>query len=147
MEAQSLIKPYKKGRNAESISHLFYADEMLLFTNGQLRSITQLNILLQVYETSSCQKINFEKNDFYPSKAYSKGKITQTWKENWCLAKKFPFVDLGAPLFKRRCNDIYFEELFNKFAYRVFDTVNLIVEIHTIANLVVDYKKAGVWGM
>lgn len=36
LEATGEMKPYKLGRNVDSISHLFYADDMLIFTNASL---------------------------------------------------------------------------------------------------------------
>lgn len=50
LEARGLIIPYKMGRNVNSISHLFYADNMLLFTNGRKSSIKQLMLLLKDYD-------------------------------------------------------------------------------------------------
>lgn len=44
-----------------SISHLFYADDLLLFTNASHRSLCALMKLLQAYERSSSQQINLSK--------------------------------------------------------------------------------------
>lgn len=46
-QQEGVIKPYKMGRNITPISHLFYADDMLLFTNGRLRSLRGVKQLMQ----------------------------------------------------------------------------------------------------
>lgn len=47
--AQLNMMPYKVGRNKVSVSYLFYADDVLLFTNGSDNSLRNLMQLLQAY--------------------------------------------------------------------------------------------------
>lgn len=56
---------YHAGRNVLNISHLLYADDVFLFTNGSCRSLTALMSLLHSYDQSSGQLINTEKSGFY----------------------------------------------------------------------------------
>lgn len=58
---EGTIKLYKLVRNMESISHLFYADDMLIFTNGRVRSLKALRRLMNRYEEPSDQQINLQK--------------------------------------------------------------------------------------
>lgn len=58
------MSPYKLGPNELSISHLFYAYDVLVFTNGSELSLKNLMQLLQVYSHSSGQLINTRKADF-----------------------------------------------------------------------------------
>lgn len=44
------ITEFKVGRNEVSLSHLLYADDILIFTNGAERSLTQLMDLLSSNE-------------------------------------------------------------------------------------------------
>lgn len=62
------IKPYNLGRNTPAVSHLFFADDMLLFVNGRVRSLRNLRNLLQKYETSSGQQIHLTKSSLFVSK-------------------------------------------------------------------------------
>lgn len=39
MESYGELKTYKMGRNLESVSHIFYADDMLILTNGSMHAI------------------------------------------------------------------------------------------------------------
>lgn len=68
LEARGSITPYKMGRNVTAISHLFYADDMLVFTNGRKRSVEALMGLLREYELSAGQKANRQKSGCLPSK-------------------------------------------------------------------------------
>lgn len=85
------------GRNVEPISHLFYADDMLLFTNGKLRSLKNLRKLLQWYEKSSGQQINLQKSACFPGKSIVRGRLIQIQIVTGCSVKALPFLYLGSP--------------------------------------------------
>lgn len=108
LEARGSLIPYKMGRNVNSISHLFYADDMLLSTNSQKRSIKELMRLLKLYELSSGQQVNLEKSGFYPSKWVQGRRLSRLSARLGCAARQFPLTYLGAPLIKGRCKGIYF---------------------------------------
>lgn len=76
LERRGDLNYYRIGRGGLQISHLFYADDMLLFTNAKKRSIANLMQLLRKYEKSSGQEIRFEKSGFYPSKRISNERIS-----------------------------------------------------------------------
>lgn len=54
--------------NAHFFFILFYADDMLIFSNGSFQSISHLKNLIHRYEISSGQKMHFEKSAFHHSK-------------------------------------------------------------------------------
>lgn len=61
---QESVLPHKMGRNILSISHLFYADDVLVFSNGSQRSLTRLMDLFRVYQQASGQLISNSKKPF-----------------------------------------------------------------------------------
>ena len=66
-----VIRGFSLCRNGPRISHLFFADDTLLFcraSRGDLEAILQL---LQLYEQASGQKLNREKTTVFFSKATS----------------------------------------------------------------------------
>lgn len=63
-----IVSEYKVGGQALSLSHLFYADDVLFFTNGSERSLRALMKLLQSYSRSSGQLINYGKSGFFYSR-------------------------------------------------------------------------------
>lgn len=108
--AQLNMMPYKVGRNKVSVSHLFYADDVLLFTNGSDNSLRNLMQLLQAYEKSSGQSINRNKNGFFIHNKYQRqapiiARITGLSRQ------EFPFTYLGLPIFYGRSKAIYYEPL------------------------------------
>lgn len=110
---QGQLVPYKSGRNDLHISHLLYADDVLIFTNGSTRSLNALMTLLHSYERSSGQLVSLEKSGYYlGSKAERhSGQITHI---TGISRKEFPFNYLGVPMFSGRPKIIYFEHLVEK---------------------------------
>lgn len=53
LEQRGDLHSYRLGRNIEPISHLLFADDMLVLSNGSIRSLKCLRGLLQKYESSS----------------------------------------------------------------------------------------------
>lgn len=72
LSSQAVIKPYQIGRNEKSIDHLFYADDVLILTNGSGRSLTNLMKLIRGYQASSRQLVNLHKSAFlWEAKPYT----------------------------------------------------------------------------
>ncbi|MQM16639.1 hypothetical protein Taro_049598 [Colocasia esculenta] len=65
-------------RECVPISHLLYADDTLIFLNGQTNNIRKLLEFLKVYEKSSGQKINASKSCFVISQKASAAKVLRT---------------------------------------------------------------------
>lgn len=112
MEHSGRLKSYKLGRNIQPVSHLFFADDMLIFSNGNIRSLRRLRELLQKYEISSGQQINLQKSSMFVSKHIQGRKLVKVQQQLGCKVKEFPLNYLGAPLYKGRCKEVYFERLF-----------------------------------
>lgn len=111
--AQSRINPYKVGRNELSITHLFYADDVLLFTNGTEQSLRNLRFLLQEHENSSGQLISQAKSAFYLHDKYQR-RSSVIARVMGLRRQPFPFIYLGVPIFYGRVKNIYFEPLVDK---------------------------------
>lgn len=59
------VTSYSIGRQDHPISYLFYADDVLIFTNGSARSLHNFISLIQTYELSSGQQVNMQKSSFF----------------------------------------------------------------------------------
>lgn len=106
------------GRDELQISHLLYADDVLVFTNGTYRSLHNLMRLLYIYEKSSGQFTNIGKRSFYLGRRATH-RATQI--ENiTCISKsEFPIRYLGVPIFAGRSKLVYFENLIDKVRRRL----------------------------
>ncbi|MQL68439.1 hypothetical protein Taro_000722 [Colocasia esculenta] len=62
------FKPYAGPRACPPISHLLYADDTLIFTNGHATNIQKMLKFLTAYEAASGQRINNSKSQFVLSR-------------------------------------------------------------------------------
>ncbi|CAH9089090.1 unnamed protein product [Cuscuta europaea] len=58
------IKPFWIGQYGQPISHLCFADDILIFLNGEARSVQVFKRFLGLYQRASGQAINFNKSNF-----------------------------------------------------------------------------------
>ncbi|XP_012828844.1 PREDICTED: uncharacterized protein LOC105950071 [Erythranthe guttata] len=111
LEEQELMKMYKVRHGSLSISHLFYADDMLLFTNESKRLVQALRNMLHKYEASSGHLISLEKNSFYTSKGLDARKFQKIKEWSGCSHKNMPPKYLGVPIYKGPCLVKHFDYL------------------------------------
>lgn len=113
------IIPYSHGRSGPMISHLLYADDMVIFCNGQKKSILALRDVLRKYEGASGQLINLHKSGFYVAASCSRRKIGLLAGWSGCSHKSFPMRYLGISLFAGRVTSRYFEDIETKIVNRI----------------------------
>ena len=65
------IRGYSLCRYGPKISHLFFADDSLLFCRAQISDIQTIQEILEVYGRASGQQINKEKTTLFSSKSVS----------------------------------------------------------------------------
>lgn len=104
------IKPYHIGRNVKHISHLFYADDVLLFTNGSGSSLRNLMSLIRAYGASSGHEINTHKSAFYVGNNAA-NRMRAISSITGIKHKQLPFTYLGVPIFNGRMKALYLNTL------------------------------------
>ena len=65
------LRGFSLCRNGPRISHLFFADDTLLFCRAELREVQTIQNILQKYELASGQKINSSKTTLFFGKSVS----------------------------------------------------------------------------
>ncbi|XP_019171157.1 PREDICTED: uncharacterized protein LOC109166713 [Ipomoea nil] len=60
---RGLIHGCRVARGAPPISHLFFADDILLFFNANMPETYEIKHCLSLYESLSCQKVNYHKSN------------------------------------------------------------------------------------
>ncbi|KAL2248140.1 UNVERIFIED_CONTAM: putative mitochondrial protein [Sesamum indicum] len=82
------------------ISHLAFADDVIIFSKGNRKELTILMEFLQRYEAILGQRINREKSSFTVDKKTSNLRIQCIQQVTGFRLKHLPITYLGAPLFK-----------------------------------------------
>lgn len=98
-EARKEIHGIKIGKKVDAISHLFFADDSLLFTRANEEEAEKLLEILDTYEAASGQKLNMEKSEvtFSRNITQEKKQILQT--KLSCKAVESHEKYLGLPTF------------------------------------------------
>ncbi|EOY25454.1 Uncharacterized protein TCM_026877 [Theobroma cacao] len=109
------------------VSHLAFADDVLIFTNGSKSALQRILAFLQEYEEISRQRINAQKSCFVTHTNVSSSRrqiIAQTTGFNHQL---LPITYLGAPLYKGHKKVILFNDLVAKIEERITGWENKIL--------------------
>ncbi|XP_075104574.1 uncharacterized protein LOC142178606 [Nicotiana tabacum] len=100
------------------INHLSYADDLILFSSGDKKSVKLLMETLEDYQDASGQEINNEKRFFlkYNHGVGRNNKRTIRRLQKWTGFKhmQFPFTYLGCPIYIGRKRIYYFADLATK---------------------------------
>lgn len=118
-ENKNLTKGIKVSKNAPPISHLFFADDWLIFTKSNTKEVRHLNIILDNFSKASDQAIDFEKSNMAFSKEIDnqvKHAITQIMNiKNMAIQSKY----LGVPLLQQHDKSQFFSSTMDKFDGRL----------------------------
>ena len=68
------IRGFSLCKNGPKISHLFFADNSLVFCRATMFDLHEIQAILSLYERASSQKLNREKTSIFFSKAVSEGR-------------------------------------------------------------------------
>lgn len=113
------FKSFKGSSAFHSITHLMFADDMLLFCNGSVKSIKAIRTLFNCYEKVSGQMVNNSKSSFVCSR-YIMGSSKRAIK-SWLKVSpiNLPIQYMGVPLFKGMAKSIYFSKLVDNITNRI----------------------------
>ncbi|XP_071927455.1 uncharacterized protein [Coffea arabica] len=94
-----------------SITHLAFADDVLIFANGSSHSLKAIMQVLQMYQRCSGQLINVQKSCYlvHPSLSLARRRVIERITSFTCHS--FPIRYLGFPLYYGRCKTSYFGEV------------------------------------
>ncbi|XP_031122605.1 uncharacterized protein LOC116025505 [Ipomoea triloba] len=97
-----LISPYATSLGCPTITHLAFADDIIIFVNGGLTSLKRLSNVLKSYQKASGQRINYHKSFFVASKRCPTQRINAMERALQMRHSKLPFKYLGINLFRGR---------------------------------------------
>ncbi|KAL9659585.1 hypothetical protein QQ045_024392 [Rhodiola kirilowii] len=114
-----VLKAYITKRRAVQVTHLLFADDLLIFTNGSKNSIRNLTEIISNFCLVSGQRLNSDKSFiFFPADFPVLRKLEvlrHTGFKEGCL----PVTYLGAPLYRGRARIDMFSSLVNKVEDRI----------------------------
>ncbi|XP_019255054.1 PREDICTED: uncharacterized protein LOC109233627 [Nicotiana attenuata] len=110
-------------KRGPQVTHLSFADDVIIFTSGCRTSLTKIMKILQDYEQISGQQINKKKSHFMTAPSafqHSNRRIQQvtgfTRKDS---VKDSPITYLGCPLYTGRKRIVHFNGLISKVVSRI----------------------------
>ncbi|KAJ6844953.1 uncharacterized protein M6B38_288325 [Iris pallida] len=110
------IKSFSGRADELKISYLFYADDSLIFMNGDIDGVETLMQTFQNYTDISGQVINYSKSSLIISqKPHMSSQADTIAMATWFTKAALPITYLGVPLFRGRAKMDYFQVLINKF--------------------------------
>lgn len=108
------LKSYHVPSSSLTVSHLMFADDMLLFTNGGKRSLQCFKAIYEEYEAALGQLMNVDKTSLIPTSKRVASYSTRINTDTVFVASSFPIKYLGVPLFKGKGIADYFDDLITK---------------------------------
>lgn len=113
------LKTYYTSREAVPVTHLLYADDILIFTKDCQQSTTNLMSLLDKFSNVTGQSINQGKSAIFFSKHTSADRKALLLQCTQFTEAHLPTKYLGAPLIQGRVKIIYFDELLTKLKLKI----------------------------
>ncbi|VFQ88343.1 unnamed protein product [Cuscuta campestris] len=142
----SSLGRFNCGRNSIPVTHLAYADDLIIFTNAQLRSISNLKTFLAKYQQVSGQTINSSKSSFMVGKKFNTMRIRKLEQLLTMPHRKLPFTYLGSPIHssitrKHHCTLLIssFDKKLNGWYQKHLDQAGRLILINHVLNTIHNY--------
>lgn len=108
------IEAFSHPRGVPLISHLLYTDDIVTFTNGNLKSLRNILKLFDTYEQWSSQSVSTEKSSFNFSKDITPARQRFLLRSTGFKEGSSPFRYLGVPIVLGKLKVMYLEEIMAK---------------------------------
>ncbi|XP_035540253.1 uncharacterized protein LOC118344233 [Juglans regia] len=105
------ILPFYHLRGTPIVSHLLYADDIVIFANGNKASMKSISKILELYEDWSGQIVSKAKSSFIFSKRISLHRRRSTLSITGFVKGTLSFEYLGIPIISRRLKAIHLDDL------------------------------------
>ncbi|KAL9676312.1 hypothetical protein QQ045_004526 [Rhodiola kirilowii] len=133
---KNTITPYKVEGFKAHVHHLMYADDLLIFSNGHLKSVEMLMKIINNFCDLSGEKMNPSKSKIFFSKHIGMDRRKRILMGTKFLEGTFPMNYLGAPLFLGRARIAYFKTLEDNIRGRIMGWTKSFLNISGRATLI-----------
>ncbi|XP_042939531.1 uncharacterized protein LOC122274569 [Carya illinoinensis] len=113
------IGVFVQPRGTPLISHLLYADDIVIFANGSKASVRAILDVLSTYEQWSGQNVRKVKSSITFSKYITRLRRRSILRITGFVEGKTPFKYLGVPIISGRMKTVYLEEIVEKIKARL----------------------------
>lgn len=107
LHANRKFIPFSMPTNGPLINHMAYADDILIFSNGNNRSIGLIIKQIRRYEQSSGQQVNNNKSYFLTAPKTAATRINRMMACTEFIEKEFSFIYLGCPAYVGKKDRIF----------------------------------------
>ncbi|KAL9679888.1 hypothetical protein QQ045_017759 [Rhodiola kirilowii] len=114
-----VVQPFFPKRRAVRVSHLLFADDLLIFTNGAKNSVRNLMDLIKDFCALSGQCLNPEKSSIIFPNSFPSSRQAEILSLTRFSEGVLPVPYLGAPLFRGRVRIDMFTDLVDKVTARI----------------------------
>lgn len=94
---KELISGVQVGRDKVVVSHIQYADDMILFAKWSMKNLRNIGNLVKCFSMASGLKVNMNKSHVF-GLGTSHGEADNIAKKLGCKVRSFPFKYLGLPI-------------------------------------------------
>ncbi|XP_071916279.1 uncharacterized protein [Coffea arabica] len=105
---------FRVPQGCPGVTHLAFADDMLILANGSSASLRQVMRVLDIYQRSSGQMLNAQKSGYLVHSSLSSARRRVIERITGFLCQTFPTRYLGFPLYVGRCKMTYFAKVCQK---------------------------------
>ncbi|XP_027060834.1 uncharacterized protein [Coffea arabica] len=102
---------YRGFPSCPAVTHLAFADDVLIFTNGSAPALKRTMQVLEAYQQSSGQLVNDHKSGYMVHRGTSPARRRVIERITYFTRQEFPIRYLGFPLYTGRCRAAYFGEV------------------------------------
>ena len=112
-------KPIRLSRGGPQLSHICFADDLILFTEVSVTQIRVIRKVLEKFCKASGQKVSLQKSKIFFSNNVSRGREERISRESSIASTKELEKYLGMPILQKRINKDTFGEVLEKVASRL----------------------------
>ena len=112
-------KPIRLSRGGPQLSHICFADDLILFAEASVTQIRVIRKVLEKFCKASGQKVSLQKSKIFFSNNVSRGREERISRESGIASTKELGKYLGMPILQKRINKDTFGEVLEKVASRL----------------------------
>jgi hypothetical protein len=110
---------YLQPRKGPLISHLLYADDMVIFSTGRKKDVRSILEVLDIYAQWSSQMVNASKSSIFFSNRIPDSRRQELIRVSGFSMGNFSTRYLGVPIFSGRVKSWYFDDLLVKISKKI----------------------------